>query len=231
MTTIAKASPDRLLFTTVIGLTVLVAFAGFAPSYYLKAWFGTPPLTLLVHVHAVLFSAWLGLLLVQSALIRGRRFVTHASLGRWAVAVVVLMVATGFMVVLMKPRPTEAARAFIFTPLLSLMLFPIMVAAAIRYRGDPATHKRLMLLATCLFMGAPMTRLMAMADIRPGPYLHHALTYVLVLLPIAFYDLWRTRRLPPATLWGGLVLLARHPLHEMIAWTPTWQRIAAAITP
>ncbi len=222
--------PDRLFFTTLLGLACLVSFAGFAPTYYLKHWFASPPLEWLVHVHAALFTAWLALLLTQSLLIRKRRYSWHASLGRWGLVIVSLMVISGFLVILGKPRPTEASRAFIFTPLLSLILFPAFVTTAIWLRRDAATHKRLMLLATLLFLGAPLTRLMLMMGIKPGPYLHHVLVYVLLLVPLLIHD-WRSLgRLHPATMWATVALLLRHPIHEWVAHTPTWQRIAASIT-
>ena len=224
------ARPDRFVFTVLFAAALVLGIAGFAPTYFLKYWFETPPLTLRVHIHALLFTAWLCLLLYQSVLIRTRNYATHARLGKAALLIVALMVITGFMVVLQKPRPTEAARAFIFTPLLSLVLFPLFVAAAIRFRRDAATHKRLMWLATMLFMGAPLTRLLVMAGVQLTPYLNHLVTYLLLLVPLLVYDLWRYRRLHPATLWGGLMLLVRHPIHEWIAFSPEWQRLAAALT-
>jgi hypothetical protein len=225
-----STSNDRPLFIALVSAALLLGFAGFAPSYYLKLWFGTPPLEFWVHVHAVLFTAWLILLLVQSSLIRMGKHALHARLGKWGVAVAALMVVTAAVVILQKPRLTDASRAFIFTPLLSLVMFSVMVALAIRLRRNAATHKRLMLLATALFMGAPITRLMMMVGIAPGPYLHHGLTYGVLLLPLVVHDLRRFGRLHPATLWGGLFLLLRHPLQGLIAHTDTWQRIAAAIT-
>jgi hypothetical protein len=222
---------DRPIFIAVISATLVLALVGFAPSYYLGFWFDAPPLKFWVHVHALLFTAWLVLLLVQSTLIRVRKPAIHARLGQWGMAVAVLMVITSLVVILGKPRPTEAARAFIFTPLLSLVMFSVMVAAALRKRRDGAAHKRLMLLATALFMGAPITRIMVMVDVTPGPYLHHVLTYVLVFVPLVVHDLWRLGRLHPATLWGGLFLFMRHPLQGPIANTETWQRFAAAVTP
>lgn len=226
----STARSDRFLFTAMIAGAMLVAFAGFAPTYYLRTWFGRPPLETMVHIHAILFSAWLVILLTQSALIRTRNYAWHARLGVLTLAVVALMVITGFLVVLGKPRTTPTSQSFIFTPLLSLVMFPIFVAVAIRFRRDPATHKRLMWLTTLLFMGAPMTRLLLMLEIAPGRYLHHVLCYLLLLVPLLVNDLWRNRRLHPATLWGTVALLMRHPLHEWIAFTPEWRRFAALIT-
>ena len=226
----STARPDQFLFTSLIAGAILAAFAGFAPTYFLRHWFGNPPLATIVHIHAGLFSAWLGILLVQSLLIRARRPAWHARVGVLAVAVVALMVITGFMVVLGKPRLTPASQSFIFTPLLSLVLFPLFVAVALRFRHDPATHKRLMWLTTLLFMGAPMTRLLLMLDISPGHYLHHFTSYLLLLVPLVVYDLWKFRRPHPATAWGTAALLLRHPLHEWIAFTPEWRSLAQLLT-
>jgi hypothetical protein len=217
--TIAAVRPDRYLFTWLIAGAALVAFVGFAPTYYLRTWFGSPPLQTLVHIHAVLFSGWLALLLVQSVLIRTRNHAWHARIGVLGLSVAALMVITGFMVVLGKPRPTPASQSFIFTPLLSLVLFPVFVALAIRFRHDPATHKRLMI------------RLLDMAGLVPGRYLHHVACYLVLLVPLIVYDLAKFRRLHPATMWGTAVLLARHPLHEWIAFTPQWRSLARLITP
>lgn len=228
--TTSTLRPDRLLFTSLIAGAIVVAFVGFAPTYFLKSWFERPPLTTIVHIHAALFSAWLVILLLQSVLIRTRRPGWHARLGVVALSVVALMVVTGFMVVLGKARPTPASQSFIFTPLLSLVLFPLFVGLAIRYRRDAATHKRLMWLGTLLFMGAPMLRLMSFLDIPAGAYGHHLTCYLLLLVPLMAYDLVKFRRLHPATVWGSAILLLRHPLHDWIAFTPEWRRLASSLT-
>ena len=47
----------------------LVAFVvvGFSQSYYLKLFSGLPPLTTVLHLHVVVFTAWLGLFIAQAA--------------------------------------------------------------------------------------------------------------------------------------------------------------------
>ena len=226
------ASPLDRTFFLIMGLTVCaVVGAGFAPSYYLGFWFGAPPLKAMVHVHAIAFTAWLALLLSQIVLVRAGRLRWHRAMGKLAVAVVAVMVVTGYLVIFGKPRPTAFSRAFIFTPMLSLLLFPLLFGAAIRFRRDPATHKRLMWLATILIARAGVTRLMDMAGIELAPYRSDAITYALLLLPLVAFDLARLGTLHRATAWGSAVLLARHPLHEAIAYTDTWQQIAAWLTP
>lgn len=225
------ASTDRLFFP-LMGLTALAVIgAGFARTYYLGFWFGAPPLEPIVHIHAAAFTAWLLLLLGQTLFIRLGRIRWHRTVGKVAVGVAVVMVITGYMVVFGKPRPTVGARAFIFTPVLSLLIFPLFVAAAIHFRRDPATHRRLMLLATISIATAGVSRLMVMLSLDPTRYRAYAATYAVLLLPLIILDLARLGKLHRATAWGSALLLVRHALHQALANTDHWQRIAAWLTP
>jgi uncharacterized membrane protein len=229
MTTIA-INADRRFFTAAAAVVLAATFVGFAPTYYLGGYFDAPALKPIVHVHAALFTAWVVLLLTQTLLIRGGRYTLHRQLGKAAVLVAIAMVVTGIMVVIGKPRPTALGRAFIFTPLVSLVLFPILIGVALRYRRDAATHKRLMLLATALVIGAVMSRNLAFMGLKPFPHLYHLGVYAITLLPLALYDLVHLGRLHKATLWGGAVLIARHPLHIAVVFTPQWQSVAEWLT-
>ena len=51
----------------------VLAFIGFAPTYFLKAWYGTPALPAVVHVHGLLMTWWLVLLIVQTSSVAARR--------------------------------------------------------------------------------------------------------------------------------------------------------------
>jgi hypothetical protein len=230
MNTAAIRRVDRSFFSILAFTVLAVAVTGFGPSYFFKFWTQAPPLELMVHIHAALFTAWLALLLTQATLIRGGRLATHRVLGRCAFALVVLMVLTGYIVIFGKPRPTVETRAFIFTPMLSLVIFPALVAAAIYFRRDGAMHKRLMIIATISIATAAVTRVMVGLGLDPSNYRSHFATYLLFLLPLVVYDLATRRKLHPATAYAGLVLLLRHPLHELVAYTDTWQRTAAWLT-
>jgi len=222
---------DRAFFP-LLGLTAAAVIAtGFAPTYYLGHWFHAPPLKATVHIHAAAFSAWLVLLLSQIVMIRAGKFRWHRAVGKASVALVAIMVATGYIVIFGKPRPTPFTRAFIFTPILSLVLFPAFFGLAIYFRRDPGTHKRLMVLATILIANAGVTRLLGMLGLHAAPYGSWVVTYGLLLLPMIVFDLTRLRTLHPATAWGMVVLLARHPLHAAIAYTDWWQHLAARLTP
>jgi hypothetical protein len=64
---------DRLFFSGMAVAAAIVIFAGFAPTYYLKAAFDAPELSPLLHTHGLIFTSWIVLFVVQTRLIAGRR--------------------------------------------------------------------------------------------------------------------------------------------------------------
>jgi hypothetical protein len=227
----APWNPDRTFFASIAALALTLIVVGFAPTFFLKEAFDSADLSPRVHVHGALFTAWPLLFLAQALLIRSGNYSLHRTLGLIGIALAAGIVITGFIVVLGKPRFNIASRAFIFTPLLALILFPLFVGVAIRFRRDAATHKRWMLLATILLMTAGTRRVLHLLGIEAGPYVAELVTYALLLLPLVIYDVTRLRRLHPATAWGGAILLLRHGLHAGVAFTDQWQELAARITP
>ena len=72
----------RLFFVLMASAVIVAVFVGFAPTFYLRGSFvQTRPMSVLLHVHGIVFSAWVTLFLVQSLLIaRGSRRL-HQRLG------------------------------------------------------------------------------------------------------------------------------------------------------
>jgi hypothetical protein len=225
-----RTHPDRTFFLTMTLIALGIVVAGFAPTYYLKFWFDTPALKPSVHVHSLFATAWCVLLITQSLLIRKGRYDWHRLLGMAGVAIAAIMVFSGYFVILGKQRPTFESRAFIFTPLLGLLLFSVFVGLAVHFRRDAAMHKRLMYLSLLFIVGAGMSRLLLQVGITPFRHLHHYTVYLVLLLPLVVYDLVRLRRLHRATLAALIVHAVIHPLHFWIAFTPAWQRFAVWAT-
>jgi hypothetical protein len=73
---IAAAGParDRWFFTGMALAAALTVFVGFARCYYLRSAFGGPPLPPLVHLHGVLFTAWILLFVTQTSLVAASRW-------------------------------------------------------------------------------------------------------------------------------------------------------------
>ena len=59
-----------------------------------------------------------------------------------------------------------------------------------------------------------------------GPLWFFGLTFLPILAICITYDLVTRRRVHPAYLWGGALLILSVPGRLMISSTPTWHRLA-----
>src|SRR5205085_12548370 len=106
-------------------------------------------------------------------------------------------------------------------------VFLALVAAAIGYRRQAETHKRLMLRATISILDAAVARWPS-AIIATSPYAFFVVTDVFILIGIA-YDVLSRRRVHPAYMWGGALIVASQPLRLIVGQTAGWRAIAAMI--
>jgi hypothetical protein len=116
---------------------------------------------------------------------------------------------------------------FLAIPLADMLVFGTLVGTALYYRNRSDIHKRLMLMGTIWILTAAIARLPFVMG--AGPIAFFGLTDVFVLACFA-YDLATRRRVHPAFLWGGLLLIASQPLRLMLSGTGTWMFIAAWLT-
>jgi hypothetical protein len=226
---------DRFFYTGMAVLAAAIVFTGFARTYYLKAHFGTPPLRPLVHFHGILFTSWIVLFLSQASLVAAKRTDIHRRLGLAGGVLAVLMVCVGSLTAISAARrgfgPPGAPPPLVFLviPLFDMLVFAILVAAAFLYRRQPETHKRLMLVATIALLDAAIGRLPFAFILKNGPLAFFGLAD-LILLACILYDLVTRRRLHPAYLWGGILLIVSQPLRLLIGGTSAWLAFAHWLT-
>jgi hypothetical protein len=208
----------------------LVVLVGFARTYYLRPQFLAEGLPLYLHVHGAVFTAWIVLLVAQAALVAARRTPLHRAVGWAGAGLAALVVIVGITAAILSGRHNieagfgDEARAFMTTPFFSMAVFLGLVAAAIGYRARPQTHKRLMLLATINLLDAPIARWPGATAETP--------VYVLVDLFIVagiLYDLATRRRVDPAYVWGGAVVVAGQMLRDPVGRSAAWNAIARAL--
>ena len=72
---------DRRFFSGMALLSAATVFAGFAPTYYLRAYTGAPLISPLAHVHVAVFTTWMVFFVIQTALIPAKRTRTHRQVG------------------------------------------------------------------------------------------------------------------------------------------------------
>ncbi len=68
-------------FTWAAIVAMLLVFAGFARTYYLKTFFATPALPTLLHLHGAILTLWFVLFFVQVRLVAAHRVDLHRLLG------------------------------------------------------------------------------------------------------------------------------------------------------
>src|SRR5436190_21416450 len=115
-------SQGRLFHTGMAVALLLTAVAGFGPTYFFKPIHPSPPLPPLLHVHGMVFTAWLVLLIVQSGLVRAERADLHKRLGLFGAALAVGVVILGFLVAREAARRGTSADGM--SPL-AFMIFPL----------------------------------------------------------------------------------------------------------
>lgn len=234
---LAIAANDRVFYSGMAIAMAITVFIGFAPTYYLRGLFGAPPtvagattLSSLAQVHAALFTGWVLLFIVQTALVASRRTRVHQRLGIaggvLAAAMVVVGVSTAIAAAARGAAPPGAdPLAFLSIPLFDMMLFAIFVGAALWRQGE--AHKRLMLLAYISIIAAAVARFPGLLPY--GPLAFYGLAFIFLLIAV-IYDVVSRRRMHATYIWGGALLVVSVPVRLMVSGTETWRGMAAFLT-
>lgn len=233
----APASARRRLrkspFFTILGLLMLVlAIGGFWPQYFSAVTGRSPAATAqfwLIHLHAVIFTAWLMLYISQASLVLTGRTRIHMKMGPWLAAYGFVIAAVGlFAAVKLAVRfgerlnDFEEAAAFVFFPLIDMVYFAGFLAAAVVFRKRPDLHKRAMLLATYSIATVGGGRFVERIVGLDYPWLWQPLMLAPLLLAVA-YDLLVCRRLYGMVALGVAVHLFRlnaDPFVKSEWWLP-----------
>jgi len=224
----------RRFYVGVAIAVLITVFLGFSRSYFLKAYFGTPELSLLVHIHGLVFTSWVLLFLAQTTLVAAGRTDLHRKLGVGGAVLAALLLIIGTTTAILRvqggrpaPIPGVPPLSFLAVPLFDMVVFVILIGAGLVLRNRPDTHKRLMTLATIALMSAPIARIPGV--LRAGPPGFFGLTDLFIVAMLV-YDFATRGKVHPATIWGGLVIVASQPLRLMISGTPAWLAFAGWLT-
>ena len=225
---------EHRFFTAMAIAIAITVLAGFARTYYLRAWFDSQPISPLLHLHGFVFSAWIALYLTQTSLVASDRVRAHRRLGVAGGVLAAVLVVVGITTAIVRVRQGAAPPGgppppvFLVVPLTDMLLFAGLLGAGLYYRRQMAVHKRLMLLATVALLAAPIARL-------PFGFLHGSILAVfgladLFVIALVGFDFTMYRRIHRATAWGGLALVASQPLRLMLGGTSLWLAFAGWLT-
>jgi len=215
---------DRAFFLTNLAVIWLGIGGGFGLDMAQKAARGKLVYPWLIHVHAVVFGAWLLLLTAQIVLVERGNVRLHRRMGVVAVVLLPLMLVLGpaaaFAMLRLHPDKLDEF-AFLGTQLTNVLGAVVLSSIGLWMRRDAAAHKRLMLIGTIALMEPGFSRLLG--DVLFGLLGYGYWQYwigdyagsIVLLLAVGAYDLATRGRLHPVYLPALLWCFA-------MEWTASW---------
>ena len=228
---------DRRLFAAAAVLFPLIVLIGFGRTYYLKFAFDSPPIPrLLVHLHGLIMTLWVGYFIAQVWLIRSKNARTHMKVGMLGIALAIAIIVIGFFTAVAATKygaasapPDIPPLSFMAVPMFDLVMFAILFGGAIYYRKRPANHKRLMLLTAINFIPPALARIPLAFVSAAGPLFFFGFP-TLLCIGLVTYDTWRNRKLNKAFLIGSILMIASYPLRLILSGTDAWIGFATWLT-
>ena len=233
----ARWIAERRFFTGMAIAMLLVAYVGFARSFFLRPvlpeW--ASPSGAIFYVHGVFFSAWCVLLVLQAILVGVGRTDVHRKVGILGVVIALGMVILGVAGALIAAnRPIGFHRVpvpplqFLIVPLVDMAFFGAFVGLGVANRTNPQSHKRWMMLATVTLLAAAFARWPYVWKVG-NPFAYFGLSY-LFIVALAIWDVRTRGKLHPVTRWGGLALIVSLPARLALAGTAVWLAFATWLT-
>jgi hypothetical protein len=236
----AGTTPRRFRPSFAFGMTLAMAFfvfGGFGMHSFVPALRGTfPPAPPIVHLHGVVFVAWMILLLVQSALVSAGNVRLHRTLGTWGIAQGTATILIGLMMQLVASgRGLAAGRPAgndgLYLGLLAFLGFAVMFTLAIRNRTRPDIHRPMILFAMLPVIPPGVNRFWANAlglD-DPVPALWLYLTLWSMAAAILANQWRRTARIDRYSAFGAGWIVVQGIVHEAVVGSAWFERVAVTV--
>jgi hypothetical protein len=244
---------DRWIFVGMAAWFIILALAGFIPDSIVKVEMVKaglrPPFPLVLHMHAVLMGSFLLFLLSQTWLVANGRAELHRRVGPIGGLLAIALVIVGFILAPtmyhqvaggLAVAPPEARGQMrqllsgldniLFLQIQAGTLFALFIALGLSQRArDPGFHKRLMIFAPAMVMGAAFARMPFLPHTIPDSPVSILAYQWLALAPLFVWDILRNRRVHRAY----YVLVALYLPFNVLAitlWdTPWWHATAQRI--
>ena len=211
---------EHLFFIGMSVAFIITVFAGFARTYFLRPYFFSNSVPPLLHLHGIVFTLWPVFVVIQTVLVASNRTRVHRRLGIVGAFLVVSMVVVGTVTAIVRAKQNAVALgstaplAGLEMPLGDMVVFPLLIGAALYFRNKMDVHKRLMLLATVSIMAPAIIRI-PFAFIQTGPLVFFGLTDLFIVACMV-YDFVSRGRVHQATLLGGLIIVVSQLVRVML---------------
>jgi len=213
-------------------LLAAIVFSGFKRTVNENLLHPAIPRPLILWIHGAAFAGWVIFFICQSTLVRVHKVSWHRSIGWFAAGLATVMVPLGVTTAIVMARfdtvrlHQSGADAFLSIPFYDMIAFGVLIALAIVWRTKPELHRRLIFIATCGLMDAPVARFDYVFDNN----LFFPLLDLLILLGVG-RDVLVDRRVHKAYLYALPLLIVGQSL-SVYMWrhNPSWwQGITHAI--
>jgi hypothetical protein len=187
----------------------------------------------LAHLHALAMLTWIGMLVAQPMLIRGRQLAWHRRIGKASYVVVPLLVVSALCLAQLRiseapPQMLALQQTILYLGLSASVLFVVVWGLGIRYRRDTALHARYMVGTALTLVDPSLVRVMIfwMPDVPPPLYqwITYGLVYAILVLLIALDR--KSRRGRSAFVVLLALFAATHASIMLVPGTAAWQRFA-----
>lgn len=223
-------------FFTIMAVAIAVTVIGGFGSFAMRGLVDAARAPVWVHLHGAAFMAWTLLFVAQNALVARGSLALHRRMGWAAAGLACAMVPLGALTAVMAVRmarvpPFFTGPIFLSLSALELLAFTGLMVAAIRLRRRTQWHSRLMLYAMIALIGPAFGRILPMPLLGDKGGLAVLGCQLLFVAAALCHDLVTLRRPHPASLWGTGVIIVEGLAVPLLAATPPFIALAAALTP
>lgn len=241
---------DRWIFVLMAAWFIALALIGFIPDSMMKVAMVKqgirPPFPLVLHMHAVLMGGFLLFLLTQTWLVATGRAQTHRRVGPIGGLFAGALIVVGFTLaptmyhqvadgLAMAPAAAQPQIRELLGQLDNILilqiqaglLFTFFIAAGLGARlRDPGLHKRLMIFAPAMALGAAFARMTWLPHTLPASPLSVLAYQWLALVPLFAWDVVRNRRIHRAY---AILVAAYLPFNlvALLLWDSPWWHATA----
>jgi len=216
---------DKYFYLAMALLIIAITVWGFGHTVNDVLFRPAVPRPRILWVHGAVFSGWLLLFLLQSALVRTHNVRLHRTIGWFVAGVGVAMIPLGIVTAIVLGHfdvtvlHEAGADAFEFISFGDMAIFATWLALGILWRNKPRLHRPVFFIATCGLIGAAFGRV-------PFLIAPHNLSYACVDAVISLgilRDLFVDRRIHRLYLIALPALaLAQYGILYMITTPPQW---------
>lgn len=232
-----RLTRERIFY---IGMALMISGAvlvGFGPSWFFRGSWPTArpldPLTPLIILHGVTFTAWMVLFVMQAGLISARQHKLHMRLGIATIGLAVVIVVLGLLTSAWQAELGTGPKSlhpltWFAVPFFSMASFAVLVSGGYYWRRDPQMHKRLMLCATAVMLQPAIGRMPIEALPLIGAETRVLIAFLLAA-PLLVWDLVQRGRPHRGTVIGLGVLAGEQLLRAAVWQSEGWRAVAGQI--